>query len=94
MAISFALPTRAREAPRDVGDLEPRHHETEAVRAWAEIVRRDLKVYEAHGGSLASFLPGVKRAQRHVRRGDLDGALRILRIVDDHLKVRLIGEDL
>ncbi len=74
--------------------MEPRPNDTRALRAWAEIVRSDLKVYEAHGGSPASFLPGVKRAQRHVRKGDLDGALRILQLVDNRLRIRLIGEDL
>ncbi len=78
----------------DVAAVEPRRHETDTVRAWAEIVRSDLKVYEAHGGSSASFLPTVKRALRHIRKGDLDGALRVLRLVDNRLRIRLIGEEL
>ena len=83
-----------RDAIGDVRAVELRQNDTRAIRAWAEIVRSDLKVYEAHGGSSASFLPTVKRAQRHVRKGDLDGALRILQIVDNRLRIRLIGEDL
>ena len=73
--------------------MEPREKETRAIRAWAETIRNDLKVYEARGGNPASFLPRVRRAQRHVRRGDLDGALRILKLVDDQLRTRLTGKD-
>ncbi len=72
--------------------MEPQK-ETQAIRSWAETIRRDLKVYEARGGSSASFLPQVKRAQRHVRKGDLDGALRILKLVEGELRTRISGKD-
>lgn len=49
------------------------HKETQAIRNWADTIRRDLKTYAARGGSPASFLPRVKRAARRVRKGDLDG---------------------
>ena len=73
--------------------MEPRDRDAKAIRAWAETIRSDLKVYEGQGGSSESFLPRVRRAQRHVRKGDLDGALRILKVVESELRTRLTRKE-
>ncbi len=73
--------------------MESRDRETKTIRKWAETIRNDLKTYEARGGSPEAFLPRVRRAQRHVRKGDLDGALRILKLVETDLRTRLGGKD-
>ncbi len=73
--------------------MKPRHAETREIRRKAETIRHELKVYAHHGGSEASFLPGVKRAHRLVRKGDLDAALRVLDLVEAQLRSRLQNSD-
>lgn len=69
--------------------MDPKPEGKREVRRKAEAIRHELKVYVRHGGSEASFLPRVKRAHRHVRKGDLDAALRVLGLVEAQIRSRL-----
>lgn len=64
-------------------------NETKQIRRVAETIRRDLRSYVGHGGSLASFTPRVKRAHRHLRRKELDKVLRVLQGLEGDLRERL-----
>lgn len=59
------------------------------IRLRAELVRREIKLVVDRGGSPAAYLPRVRRAERHVRKGDLEGALRVLTDLDHRLRERL-----
>lgn len=63
------------------------------IRLEAEAVRRILKDYARRGGSSAPFLPRIKRAQRLVRRGDADGALRVLRGLERGVRQRIRADE-
>lgn len=63
--------------------------ETEEIRRVAETIRRELRAYLRHGGSLASVTPRIKRAQHAVEHRDLDKALRVLRGLEGDLRQRI-----
>ncbi len=63
--------------------------EASQIRERAERIRRELKLVAARGASPASFLPRVRRANRRVRKGDLDGALRVLELLENQLVTQL-----